>query len=162
MMRQFLAPVALLLFTASCNSSYDKKYVPKENHERQTIRFMELGYGIGTPNSDHSEFTIKEPVDTIPLELGKEFGVRYSLESNFDEEVTIQTVWTFPDSMINAEEGGEKHIYLPRNKTVQPNESRFTAYILEEKTELIPGKWFLSIYYEGKLLYRKVFFLKNK
>lgn len=159
-MRHLFAPALLLLLATSCNSNYDRPYVTKETGTRQTIRFMELSYGIGKPNADHSDFIIKKETDTIPVELGKEFGVRYSLESNLDAEVMITTAWTFPDS-LSTSENETRHIHLISNKTVQPNDSRFSAYMLEETSELLPGKWLFSVYYRNKLLYRKVFFLRK-
>jgi len=160
MKRLLYSPILVLLAAASCNSGYDKKYVTKEGKEHQTIRFMELGYGIGTTNSDNTDFKIKDPVDTIPLKLGTEFGIRYSLASNLDEAVKIQTVWTFPDSTID-DSTGKKSPYLSYNSAYTPNLSIFASYALGSKKELLPGKWFVSIYCENKLLYRKVFFLKK-
>lgn len=159
LMRQFFIPVLSLLLFASCDTSY-KKYVRKENSLHQTIRFMELSYGIGTTDSENTEFKVDKPTDTIPLELGKEFGIRYSLESNVDEEVPIRTVWTFPDSVMD-EETETKCLNYSYSANTTPNASTFASYVLGDKGKLVAGKWFVSIYYDSKLLYRKVFFLKK-
>jgi hypothetical protein len=173
-MKRLYPALLLLLFTLSaCDQSDDSENRYKRDaykeERKQTFRFIPVSYGIGESKVSEtvddsesvtghhnyiSDFRVDTRTDTIPAQLGTEFGIRFTLKSNMDRFITLRKVWTFPHPINN---GHKQFSTIQSDLEITPNDPMFSSYLFEKDYELVKGKWTLCFYYQDQLLYRKVF-----
>lgn len=164
-MKRLLLACSLPFITLLCacgNGSKDRLV------EKQTIRFVSLGYGLdgnaadadqedGNYMNNSSSFRILENTDTIPARIGMQFGIKYMLESNMDNAVKLEKIWIYPDSVTDDE--GNTYLQESQDISRLTNEDNYISYTISEPYEIKKGRWQLCIYYRKHLLYRKIFVL---
>ena len=144
----------------------------KQKNESFEIRFHELRYGIcetdelyqqRMPNSPSGHqiisdrFRLIAKTDTIPGELQQQFGVEYILESNATGHVPVEQVWIFPRTL--RDENGRSFDEV-RFITEKPlNEKTYTTYMMEKDFEIVTGKWTFQMWYGGKKIYERSFYV---
>lgn len=138
------------------------------------VKIKEISHGIYESNkemvfdledSPSGNYTIgydlelKEITDTIPAQVGIKFGFMYQLITEFNQEPLItEEVWTSPKEIVNKE--GEKFKEIRIESEVEANKGIYSMYFFEEPFEVIPGEWKFQLFYGGKELYKKSFFVK--
>lgn len=94
--------------------------------------------------------------DSIPAELETEFGVFYTFKSNKDITIPVTILWEYPNGMKDKEGNLLKEVKYTIFK--ETNFEHFSNYTLE-KNELIKGDWIFNLIVDGKIIYKKVFYL---
>jgi len=150
-----------IVMLVSCGNS-PEEYTP----EQQTIRFVELSYGVCNLEPEKAEsgdegqtfsqnFVITDKTDTVPAKIGSRFGISYMIESSLEDAVELRRAWIFPEPM--RDDDGDVYIGKSLDIRRTPNDETTAYYTLEHPYEIIKGKWQLCFYYKKHLLYRKIF-----
>lgn len=136
------------------------------------VKFEELGYGItkskgiiknelnNSPRGNHLTFgesKIVKVTDSIPAELGNQFGIFYKLHSKKNKDLKVNIIWTYPNGMtdLNGKQISETSYFI--NKTT--NIESFSNYTLEGENELVKGIWTFTMKLDNKTIYVKDFYL---
>ena len=142
------------------------------NDSNLKIDFQELGYGIcetktiynetmkNSPSGNHiisTGFTLIEQTDRIHGKIGQKFGVEFNMKSNITKEILIEQVWIFP-KLITDDNGKtfNETRYMVEKYT---NEKTYSTYTLEKDYEIVKGEWVYQMFYNGKKLYERKFYI---
>jgi hypothetical protein len=136
------------------------------------ISVTELNYGIlnldilsndtlesapeGVRNITSTKFNLVEKTDSIPARDNVQFGVEYQINSSNQESVIVELVWSYPDGMLNKE--GEELVQTRYEIGKRTNIRQSSNYTLDEGL-YVKGTWVFQIYYEGKEIFKKKFYL---
>lgn len=104
----------------------------------------------------------------IPARLGTSFGLKYSINGHPPgAQVYITQRWLFPYPGVKHPETGKLTRYydetelIPIGHTIQGNYliawSGVAMQKFTEASELVPGKWTLQLWYDGRKLKEKTF-----
>lgn len=160
-----LITISLLLIN-SCSS------IGKLNKE--DLKVKELSYGTcstemvqmkslqSSPSGTHigggKKLNIIEKIDTILIEEGNQFGVEYIIQAPKNRNITVKTIWTYPDGMKDLTGQILKRTeYYVKKRT---NNYTYSNYTLPGREHAMPGDWILEIFYSDRRIYKKVFHLK--
>lgn len=137
------------------------------------VDFKELKYGICETEAIYSEkmtsspsgkrtyssgFKLLEQTERVPAILGQKFGIEYEITSSFTGEITVEQVWIFP-TKIRDENGGEfKEVRYKIDKST--NERTYSTYTLEKDYEVVKGEWTYQMYFNGKRIHERKFYLE--
>jgi len=138
----------------------------------QEVKLKELGYGLissepiskqilkNSPSKLHtttSHSKLIKKTDSIPVKLGTQFAVFYKLKFKKDTLIPINIIWSYPEGMKDTKGNVIKETsYITEKDT---NYKTFSSYTLEGENELVKGIWAFKMYYLGKELYQKEFYL---
>lgn len=131
-------------------------------------------YGIGISDAKQTEidtmspslnffhgtnFTVLQKTNKIKAQKGLEFGINFRVSTSADSDITITTVWVFPQPIFNAHLE-KKFKELPRPLEVDNSYNGYAAYKFEQYYEMVKGEWRYQLYYNNELLYSKSFFVE--
>ena len=112
----------------------------------------------GTHAVSKVEKLIKQ-TDRVPAETGKTFGFRYKISGKpkgVRVELIVKVVIPQP-GLTNPETGKTFHdLTLPR-KRIKIGIIHHEVLIFEKEWDLVPGKWKIQLWHEGKKLTEKIF-----
>lgn len=138
----------------------------------QKVKFKELGYGLissepiskqilkNSPSKLHtttSHTGIIKKTDSIPIEIGAQFAVFYKLKFKKDTLIPLNIIWSYPEGMKDTKGNVIKETSYITDKDT--NYKTFSSYTLEGENELVKGTRVFKMYYLGKELYQKEFYL---
>ena len=106
--------------------------------------------------SDH--FRVVKQTDSIPARLGQKFGVIFQMNSNVDDFLEVEQVWIFPSPIRFAD--GKEFKEVRYNIEKPTNEPTFSFYELENEYEVVKGEWIYQMFYKGKKIFEKKFYLE--
>ncbi len=167
-MKSIFSYIVIFFLLSSCAT---KKTITSDSSV--AIDFIELGYGIcsikttATKTMDNApsgmrnvstDFKIVEKTNTIPCKKGEQFGVNYLLKSDTYKNLPIEFVWTFPKTITN-DKGNIFKEFRYKN-FVATNNSQHEAYSLNKPYLIVKGEWKYQMFYEGKKIYEKRFYLE--
>ena len=144
-----------------------------KNESSLKINVEELGYGIGetksvsiktmdnSPTGTHrlsKGFTITQKTDTIPGEIGKQFGVVYIMHATIYKDILVEQVWTFPAPMVD--DNGKEFKELRYQILKSTNEETYSTYFLEKEYEVIKGEWIYQMFYDDQKIFERKFYIE--
>ena len=94
--------------------------------------------------------------DTVVADIGKTFGVEFSVNTANTVIIPLKCVWVFPKPMKNPFTG---KVYLT-SETEYPfitNQSSFQAYTLDYDYEFVEGLWGFKLFYNDVEIYSHYF-----
>jgi Domain of unknown function (DUF3859) len=105
--------------------------------------------------------TLTEPTNEVPLQLGIDFGFSWKA-SNLPTPAVItyrveHPAITRPDGMTMSR--------FEEDLEVETSDGKYQSidcYTLNEKYELMPGTWTLSVLFRGTLLAKRRFYVHDK
>lgn len=138
-----------------------------------SIDFKEFGYGTcetktvynekmeKSPSGNHIQstgFSLMQQTDKIPGKVGQKFGVEYTMKSNITKDIIVEQVWIFPKSIIDdkGKEFNELRYYIKKTT----NEKTYSTYTLEKDYEVVNGEWTYQMFYGGKKIYERKFYIE--
>ena len=86
--------------------------------------------------------SVLKVTDTIPLELGLSFGVKYLIETNNDKtrKYPITYKVTYPREMVNPQSGKKEKQWIFRTYSTG-NKPVYSGFNFSEDYEMLEGKW---------------------
>ncbi len=96
--------------------------------------------------------------DTVVADIGKTFGMEFSINTASTVIIPLKFVWEFPRPMKNPFNG---KIYKTSEieEIVQTNQPNFHSYSLEYDYEFVEGLWGFKIYYNNVEIYKHYFWV---
>jgi len=137
------------------------------------LDLKELNYGIceteteyiekaeSSPSGNHIYsygFKLIKQTDRIPGKLGQKFGIEFIMKSNVTKLISVEQVWIFP-TIIKDDKGKEfKELRYTIGKPT--NENTYSTYTLEKEYEVVKGEWIYQMFYDGKKIYERKFYIE--
>ncbi len=96
--------------------------------------------------------------DTVVADIGKTFGMEFSVITDNTVVIPLKFVWEFPKPMKNPFTG---KIYKTSEMEdlMLTNQPTFHSYTLEYDYEFVEGLWGFKIYYNNIEVYRHYFYV---
>jgi hypothetical protein len=85
-------------------------------------------------------------------------GIEFILESETVEIITLNQIWIFPKEI--ADEKGNKFKEVKTNIEKPTNENVYLSFTMNERNDLVKGKWKYRLYHKKKLLFEKEFWIE--
>ena len=112
----------------------------------------------GTSAISKVEKLIKQ-TDRVPAQIGTTFGFRYQIKGKPKEgrvEFVVKVIIPKP-GLTNPKTGKTFHTLTFLKKKVKIDKIHHEFLTFEEKWDLVPGKWEIQIWHEGKKVAEKTF-----
>ena len=110
-------------------------------------------------HSDDMEFL--ERTNVIHPTLGLSFGISYQFESDSKEEELIDFVCRIRHPKLVNPISKEQFIECTEEKDGYTDELGYDFYTFEFDWEMQPGEWIFEIIYNGKIMCRQIFILRE-
>jgi hypothetical protein len=96
--------------------------------------------------------------DTIAADLGKTFGMEFTIRTANTVIIPLKIVWEFPKPMKNPY---NQKVYKTSEmeEVVMTNQPDFHSYTLEYDYEFVEGLWGFKIYYNNVEIYSHYFWV---
>jgi hypothetical protein len=113
-----------------------------------------------TPTGTHGwlkDLVITQVTDSIHIQPKANFGVVYQMTTRDTVELPVDIEWIYPGKVTNEKGETFRSIrYTTRRPTNIPSAS---SYSLDAPYEMVPGRWTLNLYVEGKKVLTHTFVL---
>lgn len=94
--------------------------------------------------------------DTIVADIGKTFGMEFTVKTANEVILPLKCVWEFPKPMKNPYTG-KIYKVSEMDQTILTNQPDFHSYTLEYDYEFVEGLWGFRLYYQDVEIYRHYF-----
>jgi hypothetical protein len=163
MLRVFTLSLLLLLVLAA----------PPEARAQQVDRVEIVEWGIFRHNDGE---VVKQPLSplgtmthvlnerlqhvttTIPALAGMTFGIRYKVVGPVvGANVTLKQITRFPKQGVTNPETGKTFSYSEYHTSAVVGAVTYRGYTFDRDWEVVPGRWTLEIWHDGRKLAEKTF-----
>jgi Tol biopolymer transport system component len=127
---------------------YKAVVVKSEASRNQAATYQTLG-----------SVTLIEQTEKIPALLGTRFGFRYTINGYPNGEkidITFKMISPVIKRPVDNKEFSVQEVVL-KNRIIGYN--TYSDYVFEEAWEMVPGEWRLQLFYNGKKLAEKTFYV---
>lgn len=145
------------------------------NKKKESFEVKELSYGVlaskktvianDEDNKSASGNTVlqgslevTEKSDSIKGEIGLIFGVQFMIKHKENLPLLVERVWTFPKAITSP--NGKRIKNTKRSDYVYTNQPIWMYYTIENKSEIVPGRWVIQYFYKGKEIFKKTFIIE--
>jgi len=132
-------------------------------YEVEMGRRIDDRHTVAGYRSKAKRLVLREATDNVPAEQGVGFAVKFRLVGDEEgESVLITAVTRFPEPGLTNPETGVTRQYS--QSAIQSAVGRIFlhGYRLSQPWEVVPGKWALELYHEGRLIGRKTFTVRSQ
>jgi hypothetical protein len=106
----------------------------------------------------HKNLSVIKETNTFKGKKDLVFGTKFIVNHKDDIWIKVDRVWTFPKKIKMPD--GRLVGSVKRTEEIKTNSPEWMYYTIESENEIIPGKWKLQYFYNGKEILKKIFIMQ--